>query len=73
MGKASKRLPTKSIGGRLGWRGEGLYKEKATIRNGACNLRRKKKKKKKTLYSSPLSYKYIVLGLLGHHPLLSVG
>ena len=54
MGKASKRLPTKSIGGRLGWRGEGLYKEKATIRNGACNLRRKKKKKKNSILKPTL-------------------
>ena len=37
----------------LEWRGEGLYKEKATIKNGACNLRRKKKNKN-TQYSRKL-------------------
>ena len=49
MGQASKGLPMKSTGGKLGWRGEGLYKEKATIKNEACNLRRKKKRR--TLYT----------------------
>ena len=44
-GQAFKGLSTKSIGGRLRWRGEGLYKEKATVKNGACNLRRKKKRR----------------------------
>ena len=44
MGQASKGLPMKSTGGKLGWRGEGLYKEKATIKNGACNWEEKKKK-----------------------------
>ena len=44
MRQASKGLPTKSIGGRLGWMGESLFKEKATIKNGACNLRKKKKR-----------------------------
>ena len=50
MGQAFKGLFTKSTGRRLGWRGKGLYKELATIKNGACNLRREKKEKN-TLYS----------------------
>ena len=45
MGQAFKGLATKSIGGRLRWRGEELYKEKTTIKNGACNLRRKAKRR----------------------------
>ena len=45
MGQASKRFFTKSTGGRLGWMGESLFKEKATVKNGACNLRRKKKRR----------------------------
>ena len=45
MRQASKRLPTKSTSGRLGWRIEGLYKEMVTVKNGACNLRRKKKRR----------------------------
>ena len=53
MGQAFKGFSTKSTGGRLGWRGEELYKELATIKNGACNLRREKKEKN-TLYSDKL-------------------
>ena len=45
MGQASKGLPRKSTGGWLGWRGESLCKEKAIVKNGACNLRRKKKRR----------------------------
>ena len=44
MGQAFKRLPTRSIGGRLGWRIEELYKGKALVKKGACNLRREKKR-----------------------------
>ena len=63
MGQASKGLPTKSTDGRLGWRGEGLYKGKATIKNGLCNLRRKKKKKN-TLYlvNLKLIQEHLILG-----------
>ena len=45
MGQASKRFSTKSTGGRMGWRGEGVYKEVVTMKNRACNLRRKKKRR----------------------------
>ena len=43
MRQAPKGFSTKSIGGRLRWRGEGLYKEVVTMKNWACNPRRKKK------------------------------
>ena len=45
MGQASKVFSTKSTGGRLGWRGERLYKEVVTMKNGGCNLKKKIKKK----------------------------
>ena len=52
MGQASKILPTWSISGRLRLKRIKLYKEKAPVRNGACNEREKKKRKreKNTLY-----------------------
>jgi len=34
MRQASKRLPTRSTSGRLGWRFEGPYKIVVTVKNG---------------------------------------
>ena len=45
MGQASKGFYKYSTSGRLGCRSEGLYKEIATIKNGACNWRRNKKRR----------------------------
>ena len=53
MGQASKGFSTKSTSGRLEWRGEGLYKEMATVKKGVCN-RGRKKKERSTLYSYKL-------------------
>ena len=47
MGQASQRSLTLSTSGRLGLKRTRLYKGKALVKNGACNLREKKKKKKK--------------------------
>ena len=33
MGQASKEFSTESTNGRLGWKGERLYKEMATVKN----------------------------------------
>ena len=52
-GQAFKGFSTKLTGGRLRWRGEWLYKEVVTMKNGACNLRREKKKEN-TMYSHKL-------------------
>ena len=52
MGQASQRSLTLSTSGRLGLKRTRLYKGKALVKNGACNMREKKKKKKEknTLY-----------------------
>ena len=50
MGQASKGLSTKSIGGRLGWRVEGLYKKVITIKKGACNLKMEKQKEEDSVF-----------------------
>ena len=55
MGQASNKSPMRSTSGMLGLRMNGLYKEKALLKNGQviCG-RRKKKKEKNTLYFDKL-------------------
>ena len=59
MGQTSKGFPKKSTVGGLKCRSKELYKEMATIKNGAGNLRRKKRRRTHCTQISLIHYKNI--------------